>query len=523
MNSHSRRKSPMRDEDVFTDAIPLVSPPLPRPPPESRDHVGRDESAKHGRASHYTISRDDTSLGSSRKDKLRALRKARDDEEYREIPDLIEPRPITPRMSKRRSRNPDRELDGYSSTASAEVTMGDLRGVRRYDRQHRADALRFHNHMLESQPDSFVSDLQERVKALQIENERLLRLQERENKLDVQFKVLHHISSEKGTETYLERPYWAELGKMFQLKANSPVLYPDAYIQYKSFEFVIERHYSGDKETAPKVTEALKQDQIPDPIPSWEYLRPVSKAMKEAIKLLMKGEDPRKTPIILKDGVMVAPYYWWYYYRDQPDIFDKLSLRQARLVRNLTEWINANYSELYDRIDSQFERGMVSAVSISFLFRPGDVLVCKDQDNVEAYLASSSLDVINKESLRSMVLDDPLNSFDRNDGPHAATSPTKKSHQEWEVDAWSYGYNGNFFKERKRLSIKLSDDTEDIEHPIQNLSVFPLRFASLELRGSLEQRGKKFWSCRYRKYVSYAKATKEEHGVSCFKSMSHRI
>lgn len=358
--------------------------------------------------------------------------------------------------------------------------------------------------------------MRERVKALQIENERLLHHQKRENKLDVNFEVLHHISSKTETETYLERPYWAKVGKRIQLKANSLVLYPDAYIQYKSFEFVIERHYSGDKETAPKLTEALQQDQIPDPIPSWEYLRPVSKAMKEAINLLRKGEDPRKTPLILKDEVMVAPYYWWFYYRDQPDIFDKLSPRQTKLVRNLTDWIDANYSELYDRTDSQFERGMVSVVSIGFLFRPGDVLVRKDQDNVEAYLASSSLDVINKENLRSEALDDHPNGFNGNDGLYAATPPTKKAHKEWEMDAWSYGYNGSFFKETKKLSIKLSDNTENIEHPIQNLSVFPLRFASLELRESLEQRGKTVWSCRYRKYVSYAKETKEEHGVKFF-------
>lgn len=243
--------------------------------------------------------------------------------------------------------------------------------------------------------------------------------------------------------------------------------------------------------------------------------------MREAIKLLRKGEDPRKISGSLKDEVMVAPYYWWYCYRDQPDIFDTLSRAQEKLIRNLTDWIEANYSELYSRIDSQFERGMVSAASMSFLVRPGDVLVRMDQDSVEAYLASSSLDVINKENFRVRMSEDHLSSSDEFARLHAATPPTKKVQTEWEVNAWSYIYNGNFSKQTKKLSIAFSDDTENTEIPVQDLSVFPLRFASLELRESLEQRGKTFWSCRYRKYISYAKETKEEHGVSYSKTLRH--
>lgn len=517
MDQHSRRESPVRLEEAIAQFTGSSRTTLRI----TKDNVNQGETAKRSLASHYTISRDETSLGSSVKDKLHALRKAGDNEQYMHPKQMIFP------GQSQESNNPLSSQDTLKDFDFDSFLNDDGKNDDSYfnndDRQFRA-ALNALSHPFakpENQPDSLVSFLQEKVKELHSENERLLHRRMREDKLDANFEVLHHISSEIGTETYLETPYWAKTSKGIQLKANSPILYPDAYIQYKSLEFIVERYYSGDKEAAPEVTEALRQNQIPDPIPSWEYLRPVSKDMREAIKLLRKGEDPRKISGSLKDEVMVAPYYWWYCYRDQPDIFDTLSRAQEKLIRNLTDWIEANYSELYSRIDSQFERGMVSAASMSFLVRPGDVLVRMDQDSVEAYLASSSLDVINKENFRVRMSEDHLSSSDEFARLHAATPPTKKVQTEWEVNAWSYIYNGNFSKQTKKLSITFSDDTENTEIPVQDLSVFPLRFASLELRESLEQRGKTFWSCRYRKYISYAKETKEEHSVSYSKTLRH--
>lgn len=132
------------------EPLPIISslpasPPLPSPRQrlKSRDHVGQDETAKHGRASHYTISRDDTSLGSSSKDKLRALRKARDDEEERETFDFEEFRlepDSPPPIPRSRSRSHDRS--NYAPRTPRHV--------------RHTDALHSQNHMPESQSDFFV-------------------------------------------------------------------------------------------------------------------------------------------------------------------------------------------------------------------------------------------------------------------------------------------------------------------------------------------------------------------------------
>ncbi|KAM0470373.1 hypothetical protein ACHAPX_009993 [Trichoderma viride] len=470
MKPHSRRKSPIRIELPADIASSFKESLTPLPRRITSDNVAQEETAKHSRASHYTISRDETSLGSSGRDKLVAMRKAGNNGQYQE---QYQDSPDTSLGSGLTKRN--KSIDWSEEDL---VTLKNASDRRQNERlQVSSNILGFQHTIPGSKPDSLVLLLQEKAKELQSENERLLHRLKRENKPDVDFEVLHHISREAGTETYLDEPYWAKTSNGIQLKANSPILYPDAYIQYKSLDFTVERYYSADKE-APEIIEALRQNRIPNAVHLVEHIRPVSDGMREAMQHLKNSEDPRKIPGILKDEVMVAPYYWWYYYRDQPDIFDNLSPPLAKLIRNLTDWIDANYGKLYSQVDGQFERGMVSIASLRFLIRPGDVLVHVDQDSVEAYLASSSIEAVYKGDLRVGISDENSGDVDEFNRLYVAAPPTAKGQQEWEVGAWSYGYNGQFFKETKRLSIKFSDDIENVEMPTRNLSVFPIRYAS---------------------------------------------
>ncbi|PON20795.1 hypothetical protein TGAM01_v210303 [Trichoderma gamsii] len=302
MKPHSRRKSPMRDEEIVTESLPIISSPSalpPLPPPRLKN-----ETAKHGRASHYTISRDETSLGSSGKDRLRAMRKAENRELYQELyraqsalqdqreawERLMNDRKglsVTEEIMRMKDKNrvsrtplyqsPDDSNPVFNLEEAMKEPMNNADG--NSDRRLHAatNALSLQYTTPESQSDTLVLVLEDKIEKLKRENERLLHRRERENKLDVNFEVFHHIPREAGTETYLEKPYWAKTSKGIQLKANSPILYPDAYIQYKSLEFIVERYYSRDRD-APELMEALRQNQIPNPIPSVEHIRPVSNA-----------------------------------------------------------------------------------------------------------------------------------------------------------------------------------------------------------------------------------------------------
>ncbi|XDG05445.1 hypothetical protein ABKA04_005060 [Annulohypoxylon sp. FPYF3050] len=98
--------------------------------------------------------------------------------------------------------------------------------------------------------------------------------------------------------------------------------------------------------------------------------------------------------------------------------------------------------------------------------------------------------------------------------------------EEWNIDAWNWVFNGKFQRRegvlkfhvrtsanvREILSTQLQimESTSEIVSsedftPITELEVFPLRHAPRDLVDQLQQRGKTFWRCRNRGFVSYQK------------------
>lgn len=345
-----------------------------------------------------------------------------------------------------------------------------------------------------SQSDPMIPILQKQMKALEYENQ-VLRRQLKATR-GINFEIFHCILGREGEGIYLDNPYWVKSGGNLQLKADSPVLYPDAYILYKSLAFVVYKYYSAD--IPAETREALQQkSEMPDPEPNSEVIKLISEEMIGAIKAFVEKDQVtlKKFPCLSVEKELQAPYLWWYYYRDRRNFLDDVPQPQAELIRTLTSWIDDNYGDLYSRANGQFRRGMVSAASARFLIQPGDVLIRTDEEGAEAYLATSWFN----DEKRSSHIRDSLGY-----PKFLASGPSpKKSEGVWEVDAWSYGYNGDFYQLMRRFNIQLDADTPNAEIPIVDLDVFPLRFASQELLEALKRRGKTFWNCRNGKYVSY--------------------
>lgn len=464
--------------------------------------VPQDETTKQSLASHYTISRDETSSGSSMKDKLQVLRTAQNDES-------LDFESVDIGSTRRHSRT--ESSDSEKSEKSVEL----VRRARRPERYKSAEedaksevkkvdlAHSIANEIPANTPSELyglVLLLQEKVKALQGKSEERQQQNQRENESSVEFAVFHCMlddEDEETNETYLEKPYWVATSDGYKIKANSPVLYPDAYVQYKSLAFIVYQYYSRDREESSRAFQGQPQNEILDPTPSKELIRLVSKDMKEAVKTfasINKDFENKSLPILI-DGEMQAPYHWWWYYRQQSNLFANLSQPQVELIRSLTNWIDDKYIEIYSRTHNQFERGMVSEASMGFLIQPGDILVQRRGDIVDACLATS--------------------------WPKRKISAATFQ-QQWNIDTWSYRYNGKFYRVSETLNVKFEAESETTEIPIAELSAFPLRFAPITLRQSLKHRGKTFWGCRYRKYVSYARESKEDYTVSIFHPSIHR-
>ena len=93
-----------------------------------------------------------------------------------------------------------------------------------------------------------------------------------------------------------------------------------------------------------------------------------------------------------------------------------------------------------------------------------------------------------------------------------------------DIDAWHWNFDGNFQRQSSTLCLEIIEDEEnntDIkakrgitaqgdkpgndtgEKNISDLNVFPMQYASAEIVDNCRRRGKTFWKCRVRSYISY--------------------
>lgn len=81
------------------------------------------------------------------------------------------------------------------------------------------------------------------------------------------------------------------------------------------------------------------------------------------------------------------------------------------------------------------------------------------------------------------------------------------------VDVTFWNFDGMFHKTSKEFAINvLSRDikSETEEFDITDLPLYPIRYASSEVVEALRQRGRMFWKCRFRNYVSLAGEVSED-------------
>ncbi|PTB62296.1 P-loop containing nucleoside triphosphate hydrolase protein [Trichoderma citrinoviride] len=334
--------------------------------------------------------------------------------------------------------------------------------------------------------------LQAQITVLSNENQ-LLRLQLRDAKRG-NFAIFHCITEEEGEKVYLGRPRWARCGESFVLKARFPVQYPEAYGLYKCLHFVVYKTYSANVRAQPsKPLGRNIGSRMPEPHPDSEIIKLVSQDLMRAMEKVANTDEATQgmIPGLVCDKELRAPHLWWYHYRNRVNMLDGLTPSQADAMQSLLQWLDEVYGTSHNRVDDQFKRGVVSASSMGYLIHPGDVLVYRSEDSFEACLATSWLqqDATGVSTERPSEV--PPRPFH------------KESERRWKVEAWSYRYTGEFYQTIKRLSIQLdAKSTHDAEISITDLDVFPLRFASQEVRDLLERRGKTFWDCRNGKYVS---------------------
>ncbi|KAL3470136.1 P-loop containing nucleoside triphosphate hydrolase protein [Aspergillus californicus] len=303
------------------------------------------------------------------------------------------------------------------------------------------------------------------------------------------YQVLYRF---KGSDkVFFRPPTWAREDSNGQtryiLKGDSLSMKESEYLnKSKSLAFAIYKTYTLESLDGPPQGQGPDVESWPLPNHESETLSFTSKQMVEAVrKYLGKLPDHAKLVQILDMKEIPAPYLFWYHIRSSyQSTLNDLPKHQRYCTDLLAEWMTDNYEAEYKLVDEQISRGVVTCASMIYLMRPGEILVAQKDDHLESHMCTSWA-----------VETTPPKKDPGSDG-------SVDSRRVWEVRGWSYEFDGSFYRKEVNLQVDMDvqDPTEEVE--LQKLNVIPLRCADPEVRKRLERRGKTYWECREKKFVS---------------------
>ncbi|KAI0971024.1 P-loop containing nucleoside triphosphate hydrolase protein [Xylaria arbuscula] len=346
--------------------------------------------------------------------------------------------------------------------------------------------------------------LMEKVQILEAENKSFRKLRGR----SIRIETLYIISESPGvTRTaFLDEPTWI-IGPRGQamLKAHYPIPDPKGYLsQQHDVAFVILKFYDSDEQRQEAADAHRNKQALPRPQPTSELIRLESSELVEAVEAFFAQQPnfAEDFPNFNINYPISAPYLFWYHYGSSTAL-DGLSASHADTMSVLTTWIDEHYGDIYNSVGDQLRRGVTTAETIEFLFKPGEVLVFGEKNDMVAAIASSWPEVMFKPSSKSISQD---STWKKGKG---STTDGAAIKWKWQVNTWRYHYDGNFQRKIRKATIVLQASSPTEEVPIIKLSPYPLKYASDKIRYKLQLRGETFWKCRFRRLVSY----KDEKGL----------
>ncbi|EUC27844.1 hypothetical protein COCCADRAFT_110654 [Bipolaris zeicola 26-R-13] len=293
---------------------------------------------------------------------------------------------------------------------------------------------------------------------------------------------------------HLREPSWidAQYG-YFELKGDTPISNLNAYLKrHDDIVFVPFKDYdNGTKLSA--ATELAEDDFLPQPQPSTEAVILTSAQMVSVMKKFLNAISGFKEsfPDFDPTKEIHEPYLFWFFYRtNMEEALRSLSAEERTMIKLFRDWIEGSYGEEWDYIDSEFEKGMVCPISVKYLIRPGDVLVSRKDENIDAYIIKTWPKFLEPRSPQDKNIDaqDYL----------------------WNIEAWSWSFDGEFRRATAVLDLKITAPTDRSRVPITSLEVFPLKYDETGLEARLKKRGEIFWKCRKRYLVSCVDSYEED-------------
>ncbi|KAJ6037117.1 hypothetical protein N7540_001396 [Penicillium herquei] len=321
------------------------------------------------------------------------------------------------------------------------------------------------------------------------------------------------------------------------LRCSLPLRDLDLFLAlHQDISFVVFRDYDKQNKNDSSWTENMPQV----PYPLSESIYPVANDLKIALKVLFQDiaglQDIENQ--YASTGEIFAPYHFLYHsWKEVGNLRDKLSHSAKNQFDLLLTYVQESFGHEYATVDSLLKEEKITSRYLSYLFKPGEVIVETIGKDYIGHIASSWM-------IEKPVKSHPENLFDA-EMPNVTFEPLtlnqgkdarpRKGHQSkrgkqksktssenvsHSLSAWTLDFDGKFFRKFKTLTIKIPhespteimngseepsirQDSSDYPRPICCLNVFPLRYAPDAVRETLRRRGNTFWKCRDRRLVSY--------------------
>lgn len=337
---------------------------------------------------------------------------------------------------------------------------------------------------------------------------------------------------------YFDHPEWVRgEGNASRIQCKMPLTNFDLYLEKnKDVAFVVYRNFDSEMNVTAQAgtDDSASEGAVHTPKHTSETIQPVNRDLTEAVKTLLKSRK-EYAELLNKFSVsneLQAPYLFIYHSRKGLEEFqDSLPWAAKTQLSLLSNYVMEQYAEEYAAADYLLLHKKISPEYVRYLFKPGDVLVSRVDGQYTGYVATSwpKCSRAKKEPRMQSTTSpnkNPLPLYG-SQGSAAGAVVNKATNHVCVTTAWHWEFDGNFQRQQTVLRLKVpvledeirnatnakktkSVETKGKEHKpelrgknISELNVFPIQYASAEIIDKCRRRGKNFWKCRNRCYVSY--------------------
>jgi len=388
-----------------------------------------------------------------------------------------------------------------------------------------------------------IDELQRRVEQLEQENARLRGQSVPDDPKQVEKSARYQVFHMIKDRAYLDEPAWNP--NLEDTRVRSVQLVENVnyfYERHPEVAFAVIKRYNPQPERPPKGSPRQP------PVSYHQEINLVTSEMKRAVEDMVEL-IPQRSVLFSNFGAekpIHAPYVLIHAgYLMKDEIMETMDPEMGKLIQMLFDVVLCEYGDVYQLVKDHKERGVISSVSLPFIFRPGEVIISAESQNLQgAVIRSWPIDISHGFQYRyqsdrepkvsrtqPVFLDEDASDISDNSvgtrrvPPQSERKKQKMILHEWELQIWWWTYDGSLKRANRTVMVDFQTIQNEDEVEITSLKWYPLDYATEAMRGTLEKRGRMFRRFKQRVFVSYSEEDNlgfsNVSGRSCSQHQAH--